>query len=213
MKNLPQNHDIEAVFPAYSSQGDGTYIYLRDGSCRLYPNQIRLVIRKLAKRQCKDIRLLRAQAARDTQHKQGLTLGINADLVLVAFKVRRPRVEGDACFGYVNVSRHVELLKREKAAALCRAGLAMCSYGQPAPCIQTPSGLQVVEMREYGPLHAEAQALLQLGSGRLLPSLWSYKTTHKYIQDGRAAHSRLLCELQGMLLQFQSENKHTAKLL
>ena len=99
------------------------------------------------------------------------------------------------------------------AAALCRAGLAMCSYGQPAPCIQTPSGLQVAEMREYGPLHAEAQALLQLGSGRLLPSLWSYKTTHKYIQDGRAAHSRLLCELQGMLLQFQSENKHTAKLL
>lgn len=213
MKNLPQNHDIEAVFPAYSSLGDGTYIYLRDGSCRLYPNQIRLVIRKLAKRQCKDIRLIREQAAGDTLRRQGLPLGINADLVLVAFKVRRPRVDGDACFGYVNVSRHVELLEREKAAALCQTGMAMCGYGQPAPCIQTVSGLQVVETQAYESLHEEVQTMLQLGSGRLLPSLWSYKTMHRYIQTGRAAHSRLLCELQGTLLHVQSDYRHTPELL
>ena len=204
MENLPENHDIEAVFPAYSSVGDGTYIYLRDGSCRLHPNQLRLVLHKLVMRQCKDIKLIREKAARETLHRQGLPLGISADLVLVAFKVRRPRVNGDASFGYVNVSRGVKLLEKEKAAALWQPGLAVQGYEPLTPSIQTVEGLQTAEPGKHKLIGEETRVLLQLGSGRLLPSLWSYKTTHKYIQAGLAAHSRLLCELQGALLHHQS---------
>lgn len=211
MKNLPRNYDIEAVFPAYSSKGDGTYIYLRDGTCRQYARRTKHVIHKLVQRQCMDIRLLRAQAARETPCKQGAPLGISADLVLVAFKMRRPRVNGDACLGYVNVSRNVQLL--EKSQELYSPGSMVCGCGRP-DAAGSASGLEIAEtMEAYTSFDAGARSMLQLGSGRLLPSLWSYKTTQKYVQAGRAAHSRLLCELQGTLLQYHLEVENTTELL
>lgn len=109
MRNLPVDREIAAIVPAYSERGDGSLLYRRDGSCQRLPVKVETVLRALIERKCEDLHLLRKWAQGYTRVKLWAPLAISWELVLVPFKMRRPRVSGDATMGYCSFTQITEL--------------------------------------------------------------------------------------------------------
>ena len=58
----------------------------------------------LAKQHCQTLALLRSRAARQTEMRNAAPLAMDPELVLLPFRCREPRVEGDNTLGCVNVA-------------------------------------------------------------------------------------------------------------
>ena len=101
--DLPDDWEIEAALPEYvDGEGDAVRLLLADGTEQLVRARLRTVLECLARRHCQALPLLRA-------------LAMAAELVLVPFRVRRPRLKGDAAMGVVN-AMHARLTRSEEAA-------------------------------------------------------------------------------------------------
>lgn len=107
--DLPENHEIDALVPEYTDEGDATHIYLRDGRDFLVPTTLRTTLKNLFSRSCRDLPRLRAWTAQRTHQRQNNPLPLDEDLVLCPFKVREPRVRGDVCMCCINVASGVTL--------------------------------------------------------------------------------------------------------
>ena len=110
---LPEDWEIEAALPEYvDGEGDATRLLLADGTERLVRARLRTVLERLARRHCRALPLLRAWAKERTALSQTAPLAIAAELVLVPFRARRPRLKGDAAMGVVN-AMHVQIARAE----------------------------------------------------------------------------------------------------
>ena len=103
-EDLPQDWEIEAAVPVYTMQGDCTRIYLRGGRVVTLQIQLKRFLIILAQQHCQTLALLRSRAARQTEMRNAAPLAMDPELVLLPFRCREPRVEGDNTLGCVNVA-------------------------------------------------------------------------------------------------------------
>ena len=103
-EDLPEDWEIEAAVPVYTSQGDCTKVYLKGGRCLVLQIQLKRFLIILAKHHCQTLALLRSRAMQQTAMKNAAPLAMDTELVLMPFRCREPRVEGDNTLGCVNVA-------------------------------------------------------------------------------------------------------------
>lgn len=103
-EDLPQDWEIEAAVPVYTMQGDCTRIYLEGGRVVTLQIQLKRFLIILAKQHCQTLALLRSRAVRETEMRNAAPLAMDPELVLLPFRCRKPRVEGDNTLGCVNVA-------------------------------------------------------------------------------------------------------------
>ena len=116
-EELPKDWEIEAILPVYTSTGDCTKILLSDGKVLVWNIQMKRVLKLLAEDHCKTLALLRGWAAKRTEVKTAAPLAVDTELVLMPFRCRAPRVEGDNTLGCVNVAAHQPAELREAGTA------------------------------------------------------------------------------------------------
>lgn len=100
---LPPYDQIAAILPSYSPQGDHAVIISTDGLSTATVNNVRTLIKRLARSRSTDLVALKAHAARATHRSILQPLPLAPGLVLIPVKVRQPRISGDTCTGYVNL--------------------------------------------------------------------------------------------------------------
>ena len=103
-EDLPEDWELEAAVPVYTSQGDCTKVYLKGGRCLVLQIQLKRFLIILAKHHCQTLALLRSRAMQQTAMKNAAPLAMDTELVLMPFRCREPRVEGDNTLGCVNVA-------------------------------------------------------------------------------------------------------------
>ena len=100
---LPAYAKIAAIVPCYTATGDSTILYSADGITTVLNSRVRTVIQRLARSRAVDLTALRAKTRAVTERTNLEPLPLAPNLILVPFKVRRPRVAGDATTGYINL--------------------------------------------------------------------------------------------------------------
>lgn len=115
---LPKDREIEALIPIYSARGDETLLYLADGRKILVEEVVKTTLRRLSRRRCKDLRLIRKFSAKYTARKLNNPIAIGPELVLVPFKVREARVKGDTVMGFLNALKVSKVLKDKEGKSL-----------------------------------------------------------------------------------------------
>jgi len=93
---------IAAILPQYSENGDTTVILSMDGEKLVLAVQVRTFLQQLARRQAIDLDALRSNA-REVTHSHILQpLAFGPAVLLCPMKVRRAKIDGDNCTGYIN---------------------------------------------------------------------------------------------------------------
>ena len=110
MEDLPISREIAAIVPEYTKCGDCAFVYERGRKKRPLPVKLAAVFDHLRIRQCTDLCLLRQWAEGYTHQKNWVPLAFSWELVLVPFKIRRPRISGDGAAGYFNFEQIEDLL-------------------------------------------------------------------------------------------------------
>jgi len=100
---LPAYEHIAAIVPSYSPFGDQSAIISTDGLTSAVDNNVRTLIKRLARSSSTDLPALKARTAKLTNRAILQPLLLAPGLVLVPLKVRKPRVAGDTSTGYVNM--------------------------------------------------------------------------------------------------------------
>jgi hypothetical protein len=99
---LPKADHLAAILPVYTEAGDTTTIITRDGTATSVNTKIKSVIQRLARTHSLDLISLRKNCAALTGRSLHQPLPITPGLVLIPVKVRKARVAGDNCTGYIN---------------------------------------------------------------------------------------------------------------
>ncbi len=177
MKKLPKDAEIAALLPAYGEQGDVTRILLTNGVELVYGRTMRATVAALARRRCKDVKLLRRWASRYTHRTLNNPIAPSADLVLVPVKTRCPRVTGDGTMGHINVAAVAgilpELLERKSPQTGARP--------------------------RRGP--GNRRAVIPLPGGRSVTALWNEKTTIDHLAAARHIHAELVRDEEEAVLR------------
>ena len=170
-KVLPKDVEIAALLPAYTQEGDVTRILLTNGTELVYRRTMRSTLAKLARRRCKDVTLLRRWASRYTHRALNNPIAASSDLVLVPFKTRRPRIEGDTTMAHVNVvAISGDTFRQHDDAARAKA-------------------------------IKKKPTVISLTGGKALPVLWSEKTTLAHIREARHICAELVREEEEAVLR------------
>ena len=111
---LEHLEEVTAIVPAYDTEGAVTRVFTRK-----YPEQkvhltLKAVLKRLAACYGKDLSLLRQLCAKHTHMEQGSILAFSPGVVLMPWKVCRPRVPKDPAMGLLNVAWEVKLSGGDK---------------------------------------------------------------------------------------------------
>lgn len=119
MQDMVAAEEIAAILPRYTELGDCSVLHACDGSEVVVPLRIKTVVHRLVRRECKDIYLLEEQARKLTKGKNWMPLVLGPDLVLVALKVRNPKINGDVTAGFFNYCQINDLEENGRRTILC----------------------------------------------------------------------------------------------
>ncbi len=109
-----EDRKVAAVLPEYEEgHGDCTVVYLQDGKRIVVDVKLRTFLKWLAGHHCKTLPLMRRWAAQYTDRRNGTPLAMGADLVLLPFRARKPRVSGDETLGCVNMECLTAIYERK----------------------------------------------------------------------------------------------------
>lgn len=173
-EKLPDHDHIAAIVPEYSHAGDSTTIITTDGTILSAPVRVSTVLRRLARAQATDLPALKRLSSRATGRSILAPLPLSAGLVLVPLKVRKPKIKGDPCTGYVN--SHAAIAVEKTAAAPYRTVVKLSGGGNVATLWHTatvnrrlslarllaPGSSQPLVLREAGgPYQIELTALVR----------------------------------------------------
>lgn len=100
--HLPVPAQVAAIIPHYGPAGDGTRILAVTGAVCDVPLRPRAVLARLARARYTDLAALRRGMQTTLGRRVLPPLPLAPGLVLVALKLRRPRVAGDLAHGWVN---------------------------------------------------------------------------------------------------------------
>lgn len=99
---LPLDSQVAAIIPQYGPAGDGTRILTTTGAACDVPQRPRATVARLARTRCTDLVALRRRMQTALGRRVLPPLPLAPGLVLVALKLRQPRVTGDPAHGWVN---------------------------------------------------------------------------------------------------------------
>ena len=99
---FPLCHQVAALLPCYTPQGDSVTIIKVDGTQTTVNSNIRTVLRGLARNQSIDLVELRRKSKKATNRMILQPLPLAPGLLLIPLKTRQPKVAGDSATGYVN---------------------------------------------------------------------------------------------------------------
>lgn len=133
---LPAAEQIAAIVPSYSPCGDHSTIISTDGLTASVNNNVRTLIKQLARGSAIDLPALKARTAQVTNRTILQPLLLAPGLVLVPLKVRKPRVAGDTSTGYVNMHAVTEVERTDKTPY--RSTLRL-SGGTELPVLWSPA--------------------------------------------------------------------------
>ncbi len=102
--HLETERTIEALVPVYTEQGDCTHVFMADGRQRTFPMTVDAVLARLAKKHHRQLAAMRLAARGMLGYRDSPPLHFHSGLLLVALKMRKPRVKGDASRGYLNLA-------------------------------------------------------------------------------------------------------------
>jgi len=103
-----KNYGLEFEAPIYirpkyvSSRGEATEIAFADKSIKIEYKTIKTVLKKVFLDACVDKAAVKLKASEITGKKNLVPLYVNSSLLLVPLKMRKPLVQGDVSYGYVN---------------------------------------------------------------------------------------------------------------
>ncbi len=190
-ETLPKDDEIAALLPTYTQEGDVTRILLTDGTEIVYRRTMRATIRRLARRRCKDVALLRRWASRYTHRTLNNPIAASADLVLVPVKTRRPRVGGDVTMAHINVAALADTF--------------------PEPPEEGPGRRRTRLRRPLSGVQPDKHAVLSLAGGASLSVLWSEKTIRAHISAARHIRAELVRDEEEAVLRRLSCGREAAK--
>ncbi|MCX7781217.1 MAG: hypothetical protein N2491_09960 [Negativicutes bacterium] len=152
---LPSAETIAAILPQYTTAGDSTLIIAADGKATTSPVRVKAILNRLARRHAVDLISLRRLSARATGRSLRQPLPLAPGLVLIPFKVRKPRIARDSCTGYINLhavktaaedancreqtvitllsGREIPVLWNEKTVARCLREARLAASAAPHP--------------------------------------------------------------------------------
>lgn len=110
---LPQTNSIAAILPQYTAAGDTTKIVTTDGQTISTGLRPRSVLRRLAAIHALDLVTLRRNVGRATGRLIHQPLPLTSKTLLVPVKVRKPKIAGDTCTGYLNYYSVKDIYVRE----------------------------------------------------------------------------------------------------
>lgn len=99
---LPQTNTIAAILPHYTTAGDTTTIVTTDGQTVSSKLRLKSVLHRLAAIHAVDIVNLRRNVGRATGRTIHQPLPLTPRALFVPVKVRKPKIAGDTCTGYLN---------------------------------------------------------------------------------------------------------------
>ena len=174
--DLPQDKELVLLLPEYTKQGDATRLCLTDGSEQVVQVSVEAVLAGLARRHCKDLRLLRRRMEELTHERANNPLPLSAALVLASFRWRDPQRQGDSALGYVNAALDVRAVPLESEPRCGRDG-------------RSKGVLKAQRLKRAG----RRQAVLVVGSRRV-PTLWTMETVNKHLNGAKILYESLLRE-------------------
>jgi len=104
MKKKGLNFDDPVyLFPKYvPSRGGATDIAFADKSVKTEYRTMKTVVKNIFFNACVDRKAMRSMGSDITGRKNLVPLLVNSRILLVPFKMRKPLVRGDVCYGYAN---------------------------------------------------------------------------------------------------------------
>ena len=99
---LPQTNTIAAILPQYTTAGATTAIVTTDGQTVSSKLRHKSVLHRLAAIHAIDIVNLRRNVRRATGRAIHQPLPLTSKALFVPVKVRKPKIAGDTCTGYLN---------------------------------------------------------------------------------------------------------------
>lgn len=99
---LPQTNLIAAILPHYTASGDTTKIITTDGQTISTNLRLKSVLRRVAATHAVDLVHLRRNVGRATGRAIHQPLPLTPKAMLIPVKVRKPKIAGDTCTGYLN---------------------------------------------------------------------------------------------------------------
>lgn len=100
---FPAPAQVAAIIPHYSPAGDGTRVLAVTGAACDMPQRPGAVLARLARARYTDLAALRRRMQTALNRRMLPPLPLAPGLVLVALKLRQPRVAGDPAHGWVNI--------------------------------------------------------------------------------------------------------------
>lgn len=125
--------DLICLSPEYvSNRGEATEILYMDKSVKLLHKTMKSVVRGLFSDALVDRKAVKVLAGEITGRKILVPLFLNARILLVPLKMRKPLVRKDNCYGYVNYFA-VEEINDENDSCRIRLsnGLTLSALGSP----------------------------------------------------------------------------------
>ncbi|NLO81545.1 MAG: hypothetical protein GX094_00550 [Clostridiales bacterium] len=105
MKNLSKYfaEGVSALLPVYvKGVGDSTLLITSDGEKRMIHRKLKTVIKRLVSQYSYDVVSLHKKYGELISQKYKIPLPLHPNLILIPFKTRKPRIQGDYTYGYVN---------------------------------------------------------------------------------------------------------------
>lgn len=210
---LPPDRELAALLPVYDDCGEATRVVLLSGEELLVPRTLRSVIKNIARRGCKDIPLCRAWSARVTHRSLNNPVPISAELVLLPFKARLPRVPGDEVMGFVNPYTVAEIVPRRLKP------LPRDLRFKGRLVRQLPEGTAGTSVKPGGNIAANGvrqpsagksgavRSRLRLKNGCELDCYWSAGVLAGHLRDGRLVQSEMIREMDEAVIYFWNNRR------
>lgn len=179
-----KQREVIVLRPLYAEgKGDGTEIFLRTGQRLWLGKHIRTVRTALARYYGVDIVALRRKYGPLLARSGSLPLPLAPRLILVPLRLRRPRLKGDAAFGYV--SYHDIKGVRETA-------------GGPSPTL-----LRLTSGTELPVLSQRRLVVQHLGAARMVEALYLKHTGWGLELESNSLRRELVALLREMGLRYE----------
>ncbi|MBR2214331.1 MAG: hypothetical protein IJ849_01075 [Selenomonadaceae bacterium] len=114
--------EVTAIVPGYDEGGALTRVFTKKCPEQRVRLTVRAVLKRLAAAYGKNLEVLREQSAKHTRLEQGGILAFSPGVVLMPWKVCKPRVPKDPTLGFLNVAYGVKLNQAKKELTLALPG-------------------------------------------------------------------------------------------
>ena len=93
---------ISSIIPIYDGGGNSTKMIGTDGNICVDHRRVKTILRLISQYYAVHIGACRRKYGKIINQRLGVPIVINSRLVLMPFKMRKPRFENDGAYGYVN---------------------------------------------------------------------------------------------------------------